>query len=78
MSGHILPHPAHRSNAKIPNHQHKWTRHMTNDEMIEKCVRAMLKDRGSNPDAWKTSATNIDFARKLVVALKALGVIVDT
>ena len=48
---------------------------MTKDEAIEKCIKAILRSRGDSEAQWRQSATEKDFAEKLVCCLKELGVL---
>jgi hypothetical protein len=48
---------------------------VTKAEAIEKCVKAMLRNRSVFETQWKESATDKDFAEKMVICLRELGLL---
>jgi hypothetical protein len=48
---------------------------VTEGEAIEKCARAILRSRNEREDIWRESLRDKDFAEKLVVCLKELGLL---
>jgi hypothetical protein len=48
---------------------------MTKEEAVEKCARAIIRSRGEREDTWRDAVRDKDFAEKLVVCLKELGLL---
>jgi hypothetical protein len=45
---------------------------MTKDEAVEKCVKAMLKQRGQSEFNWKDNPMQVDQANNIITCLEAL------
>jgi hypothetical protein len=48
---------------------------MTKDDAIETCAKAITKGMGYREESWRNQPQAADFAKHLVAALEALGLV---
>jgi hypothetical protein len=51
---------------------------MTREQAIETCAKAFMRRRGYCEALWQQYPVQVDFARDLVAALEALGLLTPT
>ena len=45
------------------------------DEALEKCVKAILREERVSTENWNDATSTKDFAKKMVICLDALGLL---